>query len=1073
MLPSSKPTSMQRILILALALATPLLGRIPNAPGNGERLVLVGSGLGERMLYFHHFETELHVRFPDADLVVRNMCRPGDTPAFRPHPARESQWAIPNGAQLRPEFDSHFGKGHYPTPDAWLEMEKADTILALFGYNESFDGPEGVGKFRAELDAFVVHTLKQKYNGKSAPRLVLASPIAFEDLSDRVDLPDGREENANLKLYSGVIEEVARKHQLAFIDLFTPSTRWYKDEEGPFSINGFALNDAGYRKLAPMLASGLYGSAETPAEARRQQIHEIVEDKDWFWFNDYQVLNGVHVYGQRWKPYGNVNYPEEIDKVRQLTQVRDRAIHQAARGKSLDLAKADEETRPLTPIETNYTKPIQYNPGEELGAFDIQEGFKVELFASEAQFPDLANPVQMSFDNKGRLWVSVLPSYPHYKPGDMRPDDKILILEDRDNDGKADHQITFADGLHLPIGFEITPEGVYVSEEPNLCLLVDDDGDDRADRKEILLHGFDSHDTHHAISAYCADPSGAIYLSEGRFLHSQVETPYGPERCNDGGVWRFDPKSWRLERYSQSDYSNPWGFAVDQWGQGFISDASSGRNWWSLPVSAKVPYGYEIGKIEEFAPKRARPTSGSEFVSSRHFPDEIQGAFLLNNSIGLLGTTLWDIMDDPEDPTGITGKVRYDLLVSADPNYRPVDLEFAPDGSLYIVDWQNALVGHMQHSARDPNRDHAHGRIYRVTCPSRPLVDPPKIAGASIATLLENLKLHEDRARYRTRRELRGRNAEEVLAAARKWAASLDKSDPLYERHLLEALWVGWGHNQVDPELLAQCLAAKKPEVRAAAVHVLRYAHRRISNSADLFLEAARDPHGRVRLEAAVAASWLDNADGARIALEASRQPVTKWMEAVFPAIFLTLADDIKALGTDLSKYPQAQKLIAAKGEAPDIERPKRAKAPSHVEKEFKAAYEIGAGIYSRDGFCITCHQADGKGSPEAPYIYPPLNGVEWVTGDKERLIKLTLHGLMGPMEVKGRKYDGAVPMTPIGLMIKDHELAAVLTYVRNSFGNKASGVTQAEVNAVREATKDRVGRLYSPEELLKEHPMK
>ena len=90
----------------------------------------------------------------------------------------------------------------------------------------------------------------------------------------------------------------------------------------------------------------------------------------------------------------------------------------------------------------------------------------------------------------------------------------------------------------MPIGFELAPEGVYLAQQPNLVLLVDDDGDDRADRQELLLHGFDPHDTHHSISAFCADASGAIYMNEGRFLHSQVETPYGPERCTDGGAWR-------------------------------------------------------------------------------------------------------------------------------------------------------------------------------------------------------------------------------------------------------------------------------------------------------------------------------------------------------------------------------------------------------------------------------------------------------------------------------------------------------------------------------------------------------
>jgi len=128
----------------------------------------------------------------------------------------------------------------------------------------------------------------------------------------------------------------------------------------------------------------------------------------------------------------------------------------------------------------------------------------------------------MSFDNKGRLWVACMPSYPHWKPGDPRPQDKLLIFEDTNNDGKADKQTVFYDKLHLSIGFEIATEGVYVSQADSLILLRDTDGDDKADSKEYLLSGFDDHDTHHAISAFTTDPSGAIYMGEGVFLHSNV-----------------------------------------------------------------------------------------------------------------------------------------------------------------------------------------------------------------------------------------------------------------------------------------------------------------------------------------------------------------------------------------------------------------------------------------------------------------------------------------------------------------------------------------------------------------------
>ena len=143
-------------------------GRLP-LPERSERIVLLGNGLAERMIAYGFFETELQLRFPDRRLVIRNMARPAWTPSFRPHPARRSQWAFPGAETLRPEFSIHSGAGHFPSPDEWLETLRADTILAFFGFNESFDGPEGLEKYRAELEAFVRHTLAQKYNGESAP----------------------------------------------------------------------------------------------------------------------------------------------------------------------------------------------------------------------------------------------------------------------------------------------------------------------------------------------------------------------------------------------------------------------------------------------------------------------------------------------------------------------------------------------------------------------------------------------------------------------------------------------------------------------------------------------------------------------------------------------------------------------------------------------------------------------------------------------------------------------------------------------------------------------------------------
>jgi mono/diheme cytochrome c family protein len=142
---------------------------------------------------------------------------------------------------------------------------------------------------------------------------------------------------------------------------------------------------------------------------------------------------------------------------------------------------------------------------------------------------------------------------------------------------------------------------------------------------------------------------------------------------------------------------------------------------------------------------------------------------------------------------------------------------------------------------------------------------------------------------------------------------------------------------------------------------------------------------------------------------------------------------------------------------------------PTHLNPEEQEQFKRGHEVYFRDAHCATCHQPNGKGLDPA---FPPLAQSEWVTGDPERLIKLTMHGMMGPLEVNGKKYAGLVPMTAFGGILKDDEMAAVLTYVRNSFGNKAPSIQPSQIGAVREATKSQQG-FYMADDLLKQHPMK
>jgi mono/diheme cytochrome c family protein/glucose/arabinose dehydrogenase len=1014
----------------------------------GTHIILVGNNLGSRMMNFGSFETEMNLRYPDSMLYIRNMCDGGNTPGFRPHSGRPSPWAFPGAEKFQTELAKNSdSQGFYETPDQWTARHKADIIIAFFGFNESFQGKDGLENYKAELDAFIKHTLSQQYNGVSTPQLAIISPIAFEDLSAKMDLPNGKKENANLAMYSDGMKEIASKNNVHFVDVFLPSKAWFDTTKTPFTIDGSQLNDAGYAKFGVLLADGVFGKQDAIAEKNRALVDAAVLEKNWMWHNDLKIPNGVHVYGRRYNPFGQDNYPDELTKLRQMTAIRDTAIWEAAKGEKMDLDAADKNTLTLKEIKTNYDSTkngsLKYLYGAEaLKALKVAPGYKIELFASEEEFPDLEKPCQLSFDNKGRLWVACMPTYPHYKPGDKKPNDKIIILEDTNGDGKADKETIFADHLHLPVGFEIAPEGVYVSQGTNFVLLKDTNGDGKADTKEILLSGFDDHDTHHAHHAYTVDPSGAIYMGEGVFLHTNVETSYGPVRATNGGFYRYSPQRHMLERTAQLAIPNPWGIAFDKWGQNFFAETSSPDVRWMMPGTVKSRYGVftpkGINLVDE--QQRVRPTSGLEFISSRHFPDNVQGDFLINNTIGFLGTKEHTLTDDG---TGYSSKFRQDLLVSSDKNFRPVDMEFAPDGSLYVVDWHNILIGHMQHSARDPLRDHTHGRVYRITYPSRPLVTPAKVDGASIEVLLDNLKLPEYRTRYRTQRELRGRDSAQVRVKLQAWVAGLDKNDKDYEHNLLEGLWVSWGQNRVNEGLLKQLLQAKDFRARAAAVRVLRYTSHQVSDPVKLFMQAARDPHGRVRLETIVAASWLGKDVGLPIVLEAGKMPLDKWMQPAYETAVAHLN------GHQAEAKKEAPLTTTLKGADLDL-------------------FKKGKAIFAREGFCATCHQPDGKGLPNAGF--PPLSASSWVLGNEDRLIKVVLKGLYGPLELQGKKYSGQVPMTPFGGMLNDEEIASVLTYVRNSFGNNAPAVAPGKVKQVRAATKAKTG-FYSPEELLKVHP--
>ena len=325
------------------------------------------------------------------------------------------------------------------------------------------------------------------------------------------------------------------------------------------------------------------------------------------------------------------------------------------------------------------------------------------------------------------------------------------------------------------------------------------------------------------------------------------------------------------------------------------------------------------------------------------------------------------------------------------------------------------------------------------------MVKPAKIDGASIDELLENLKLPEIRTRYRTRTELRMRDNDEVAKKATAWAEKLDTKDPKYLHNLLEAMWATWGANKINADLVQKLLESNDYHARAAAIHAIRYNTDKIKNYKDLMAKATKDESGRVKLELIAAASWLKPSEGIDLMNGIDSTSLDQWNK---PAYLTSVAH----LNNKSVKEKSETSKTATKLTGPALEQ-----------------YRRGAVIYAKEGFCVTCHQPNGKGLDASGF--PPLNASKWVTGSEDRLIKLTLNGLLGPIEVNGKKYPGQVPMTPFGMMLNDQEIADVLTYVRNSFTNEANPISAAKVKEIRESIKDKKG-FYSPEDLLKEHPL-
>jgi putative heme-binding domain-containing protein len=491
-------------------------------------------------------------------------------------------------------------------------------------------------------------------------------------------------------------------------------------------------------------------------------------------------------------------------------------------------------------------------PMEERAGFHLPEGFVMELVASE---PEINKPMNLAFDDRGRLWVTSTVEYPYPVKDGKTARDRVVILGDFAEDGKARSVSTFAEGLNIPIGLLPLGKGdsALVHDIPNIRRFVDTDGDGKADKIEPAYEKYGFRDTHGMTNAFSWGFDGWIYACHGFNNESTVKGSDGkPIVMQSGNVYRMRPDGSHAEYYSHGQV-NPFGLAFDPLGNLYSCDCHS-RPIYQLLRGAYYP---SFGKPDDglgFGPEMIGHDHGSTgiggiaYYAADHFPSEYRDNIFIGNVV--TSRINQDRLDwKGSSPVAVA---QPDFVVSDDPWFRPVDLELGPDGALYVADFYNRIIGHYEVPLDHPGRDRERGRIWRIVYKGKDGKNPPPKTPrpdetlATLAEQIEDLGHPNLAVRMAAMNQLVARGAE----AVEPLTSALDASKGFQKVHLL------WAMHRLGALEASTLRRATRDADEAVRVHAMRimadsptaeFERNRNGEGRDIALIGQSDPSPRVR----------------------------------------------------------------------------------------------------------------------------------------------------------------------------------------------------------------------------------